>query len=88
MSQNAEKLINFHQMNRKKCRFTPQCCHDYINFNEWMWHLCTAIAPTMATPIFCCFACMAQAAEGCEFRVTWIPLIKIRQQIFKSSTVS
>ena len=84
MSQNAEKLINFHQMNRKKCRFTPQCCHDYINFNEWIWHLFTAIASPVATPIFCCFACMAQAAEGCEFRVTWIPLIKIRQQIFKS----
>ena len=42
------------------------------------------IAPTMATPIFCCFACMAQVAEGCEFRVTWIAFIKIRQKIFKS----
>ena len=84
MSQNTEIFIKFHQMNRKKCRFTPQCCHDYINFNEWIWHLFTAIASPVATPIFCCFACMAQAAEGCEFRVTWIPLIKIRQQIFKS----
>jgi len=52
------------------------------NFNKWIWHLYTAIAPTMATPIFCCFACMAQAAEGCELRVTWIALIKIRQLIF------
>ena len=84
MSQNTEKLINFHQMNRKKCRFTPQCCHDYMNFNEWIWHLFTAIAPTMATPIFCCFACMAQAAEGCEFRGFFIALIKIIQLIFKS----
>jgi len=34
--------------------------------------------------LFCCFACMAQAAEGCELRVTWIALIKIRQEIFMS----
>ena len=85
MSQNAEKLINFHQMNRKKCRFTPQCCQEFINFNAWIWHLPTAIAPTMATPIFYCFACMAgQAAECRESRVFWIAFIKIRQLNFKS----